>query len=194
VSGGTHEAIQIIIFRAASKMHVVRSIPPRCCISSVMAGNENAVKALHDLIATSNDAAEGFGKAAKGVHDRELSGWLAAASSQREDFSADLNKELKNMGEEPRLDLHEGGSLHKGWVDLEQRLRSTAPHLHSKDDKEILRECIAGESGSLQHFDHALAQNLNEDVRSLVLLQRTRVEDDLNDLQSRVARGREHSG
>jgi hypothetical protein len=109
-----------------------------------MTGNENAVKALHDLIATSNDAVEGFGK-------------------------------------------------HKGWVDLEQRLRSTASHAHSKDDKEIIRECISGESGSLSHFDHALAQNLNEDVRALVLLQRTTVQDDLTYLQSRVDRGHAHS-
>lgn len=102
-----------------------------------MTETERAVKALHDLIATSNDAAEGFAKAAKGVHDTELSNWLAAASDQREAFSGDLRKELKNMGEEPRLDLHVGGILHKGWVDLEQRLRSTAPHHHSKDDRRL---------------------------------------------------------
>src|SRR4051794_12641551 len=102
-----------------------------------MSDNERTVKALHDLIATSNDAAEGFAKAAKGVHDPEISNWLAAASNQREGFSAELSKALKDMGEEPRLDLHVGGILHKGWVDLEQRLRSTEPHLHSKDDKEI---------------------------------------------------------
>jgi uncharacterized protein (TIGR02284 family) len=158
-----------------------------------MTDNANAAKALHDLIATSNDASEGFAKAAKGVHDSELSDWLAAASNQRESFVADLTKELKNMGEEPRLDLHVGGILHKGWVDLEQRLRSTAPHLHSKDDKEILRECIAGETGSISHFDHALTQNLTEDTRALVLLQRTAVQDDLNYLQDRVDRGQAHS-
>jgi len=158
-----------------------------------MTDNESAVKALHDLIATSNDASEGFAKAAKGVHDTELSNWLAAASNQRDSFVADLTKELKNMGEEPRTDLHVGGILHKGWVDLEQRLRSTAPHLHSKDDKEIIRECIAGESGSLRHFDHALAQNLNEDVRALIVLQRTAVQDDLTYLQGRVDRGHAHS-
>jgi uncharacterized protein (TIGR02284 family) len=158
-----------------------------------MSDNERTVKALHDLIATSNDAAEGFAKAAKGVHDTEISNWLAAASNQREGFSADLSKALKEMGEEPRLDLHVGGILHKGWVDLEQRLRSTEPHLRSKDDKEILRECIAGESGSLSHFDHALAQNLNEDVRTLVVEQRTQVEDDLTYLQTRVNRRQAHS-
>jgi len=157
-----------------------------------MTENERTVKALHDLIATSNDAAEGFAKAAKGVHDTELSNWLAAASNQRESFAADLTKELKNMGQEPRVDLHVGGILHKGWVDLEQRLRSTAPHLHSKDDVEIIRECIAGESGSLSHFDHALAQNLHEDVRALVVIQRTALDDDLTYLQSKVSRTQSH--
>ncbi|MFL6415568.1 MAG: PA2169 family four-helix-bundle protein [Bryobacteraceae bacterium] len=158
-----------------------------------MTDHERTVKALHDLIATSNDASEGFAKAAKGVHDTELSNWFAAASSQRDSFSADLTKELKNLGEEPRLDLHEGGILHKGWIDLEQRLRSTDPHLRSKDDVEIIRECIAGETGSLRHFDHALTQNLNEDTRALVVLQRTAVRDDLTYLQSRVSRGHAHS-
>jgi hypothetical protein len=43
---------------------------------------KKALKALHDVIATCYDAAEGFGKAAKGVHGQALSDWLAAASGQ----------------------------------------------------------------------------------------------------------------
>jgi hypothetical protein len=50
---------------------------------------------------------------------------------------------LRHSGEEPRLDLDEGGILRRGWVDLEQRLRSTEPHVRSKDDKEVVRECLA---------------------------------------------------
>jgi hypothetical protein len=88
-------------------------------------------------------------------------GWLAAASADRERFAADLSHAVREMGEEPTLDLHEGGILHKGWVDLEQRLRSTEQHLHSKDDAEIIRECIPGHSGSLSHYDHALAPDLD---------------------------------
>lgn len=92
------------------------------------------------------------------------------------------------MGEKPRLDLHEGGILHKGWVDLEQRLRSTEQHLHSKDDQEIIRECIAGDSGSLPHYDHALAQELSADLRQTILQQRVVIEDNLVYLQSLVTR------
>ena len=135
-----------------------------------MKHSEKTSKAIHDLIATCNDAAEGYGKAAKGVRDPELSNWLATASSDREGFAADLSHELQEMGEEARVDLHEGGILHKGWVDLEQSITS-------KDDIEILRECIAGDSGSLSHYDHALAQELSSDLRSLIVEQRVAVED-----------------
>ena len=153
-----------------------------------MIENKKTSKALHDLVATCNDAAEGFAKAAKGVHGTDLSNWLAQASSDRERFAADLSHAIKELGEQPGVDLHEGGILHKGWVDLEQRLRSTEPHLRSKDDKEIVRECIAGDSGSLSHYDHALAREMNRDLRSLIIEQRSAVEDNLTYLQSMVDR------
>ncbi len=155
--------------------------------------NSKTLKALHDLAATCNDAAEGFAKAAKGVHDADLSNWLAQASADRERFAADLSRAVQEQGDQPRFDLHEGGILHKGWVDLEQRLRSTEPHLHSKDDKEIIRECIAGDSGSLSHYDHALAQELTADLRSLIIEQRSSVEDNLVYLQSKVDRQKSHT-
>lgn len=135
------------------------------------------IKAIHDLVATCNDAAEGFGKAAKGVHDDDLSNWLAAAADERLDFAQNLSRALSEMGEQPVHDLHEGGILRKGWVDLEQRLRSTAEHLHSKDDSEIIREVIAGDSNTLPHYDNALAQNLPPDIRAVIIGQRAAISD-----------------
>ena len=79
-----------------------------------MTDDKKALKAVHDLVATCNDAAEGFGKAAKGVHDTDLSNWLAAASADRLRFAAELGHALKQTGDERRLDLHEGGILHRG--------------------------------------------------------------------------------
>src|SRR4051794_19638122 len=113
-----------------------------------MTDHKKTLKALHDLVATCNDAAEGYAKAAKGVHDGHLSNWLAQASNDRERFAADLSHAIGELGDEPRVDLHEGGILRKGWVDLEQRLRSSGQPVGSKKDVEIIRECIAGDSGS----------------------------------------------
>ncbi len=90
----------------------------RLLVRPIMNPNEKTLQALHDLVATNNDAAEGYAKAAKGVHDTDLSNWLAQASDDRGRFAGELSKAIKDMGGEPRLDLHEGGILHKGWVDL----------------------------------------------------------------------------
>jgi uncharacterized protein (TIGR02284 family) len=153
-----------------------------------MTDHKKTLKALHDLVATCNDASEGYGKAAKGAHDPDLSNWLAQASADREHFASDLNFAIEQLGDQPRVDLHEGGILHKGWVDLEQHLRSTEEHPHSKDDREIIRECIAGDSGSLPHYDHALAQELPPDLRLLIIEQRTTVDDNVVYLQNRLDR------
>ena len=155
--------------------------------------DKKTLKALHDLVATCNDASEGYGKAAKGVHDVDLSNWLAQASADRAQFAADLSHAIVELGEQAGVDLHEGGILHKGWVDLEARLRSTERHLHSKDDKEIIRECIAGDSGSLSHYDHALAQELSPDLRSLIIEQKSTVDDNLVYLQKKMERQQSHS-
>lgn len=146
-----------------------------------MSEDKQLLNALHDLVATCNDSAEGYAKAAKDVHSPGLSNWLAQESADRGRFVAKLNRAIRQMGEQPRLDLHEGEILHRGWVDLEQRLRS-------KDDAEIIRECIGGDSGTLRRCDHALAQDLNSELRLLLVEQRTDVEDALVYLQKKVSR------
>ena len=144
--------------------------------------NSKSLRALHDLIATCNDAAEGYGKAAKGVHATELSDFLAAMAGERNEFAADLSKVVTELGGESRVDLHEGGILHKGWVDLDQSLRP-------KDDPEILKECIDGDKGTLKHYDHALSLDFPSDVRTALLAQKIAVEHDLDSLQSKIDRG-----
>ncbi len=144
--------------------------------------NEKALKALHDLVATCNDAAEGYAKAAKGVHDQELGDRLANISDERTRFGEDLTAALSRLGEQPRTDVHGGGILHAGWVDLEQSLRP-------KNDPEIVRECVAGDTGTLKHYDHALDQELPEEVRSTVQAQRTAVSRDIAYFGDKQARG-----
>jgi uncharacterized protein (TIGR02284 family) len=148
--------------------------------------NHKTLKALHDLAATCNDAAEGYAKAAKAVHDTDFSDWLAAVSDKREQFSADLENTIRNLGGEPREDLHQGGILHGGWVDLEQRLRP-------KDEQEIVQNCIAGDTGTLKHYDHILAQNLSPELRSLVQRQMEAVQQDLASLRGRASQAKSQS-
>ena len=147
--------------------------------------NDKPLAALHDLVATCNDSSEGFGKAAKGVGDEDLSNWLAQASSTRDTFAGELTAMVRKLGGAPRNDLHEGGILHRGWVDLDTRIRN-------KDAGEIVRECVLGEAGTLKHYDHALTLEYPEDLRSMLLEQRTAIDDDLTYLQNRIGHHQNH--
>jgi len=48
------------------------------------------IRTLKDLIATCRDSEEGFGKAAKGVHDDNLRTRFVAIEKQRSDFADEL--------------------------------------------------------------------------------------------------------
>lgn len=138
--------------------------------------NQELVTVLNDLIATCNDSWEGFGKAAKGVHDDGLRSYLTDVSLQRAGFARRLSDEVKKAGGEPAQAGHGGGILHQGWVDLETRLRS-------KNDGEIRVECIQGEEDTQKHYERAVDQNLPDDVRLIVERQFNEVQATLKELR-----------
>ncbi len=147
------------------------------------AANEAAVKALNDLIATCHDAEEGYAKAAKGVHHARLSDRLASISGARGRFAAELSGLIAGLGCEPVPGAHFGGILHRGWVDLETRIRS-------KSEIEIVQECRAGDEGTLKHYRHALSVDLPQAARPVVERQLEAVESDLHGLEDLMQKGR----
>ncbi len=140
--------------------------------------NKSVLKALNDLISTCHDAEEGYAKAAKGVHDKELSDRLTNISGQRSEFADELKPLVESLGGQPAQDAHFGGILHSGWVDLDTRIRP-------KEEHDILDDCRRGDEGTLKHYDHALAQSLSEAARATVERQRATVQTDLDMLRTR---------
>lgn len=143
-----------------------------------MAEDQNTIKALNDLIATCYDAEEGYAKAAKGVHDHELSGRLSALSGERGKFARRLSTVVLQLGGEPATDAHYGGILHSGWVDLETRIRP-------KSEQEILENCRQGDGGTLKHYRHALDQELPDEARLVVERQHKQIQSDIESLMQR---------
>lgn len=137
-----------------------------------------AIKLLNDLIATCYDAEEGYAKAAKGVHDHELSGRLTALSGERGKFARRLSAVVLQLGGEPATDAHYGGILHSGWVDLESRIRP-------KDEQEILEDCRRGDEGTLKHYQHALDNELPQEARMTVERQKKQIEAEISSLATR---------
>ena len=122
---------------------------------------DNLYRVLNDLIATCRDAEEGYGKAAKGVHSDELRDLLTRYSSQRADFAGELESLTRNQGRDPETTGRIGGVLHRGWVDLETRIRP-------KSDEEFIDNCLDGDTATLNHYERALADPLPPSVRAVL--------------------------
>jgi len=128
---------------------------------------------LNDLIATCRDSAEGFGKAAKGAHSDQLRQQLTEIERSRAEFAVELTQVAKDLGFKPEMTGHLGEILHRGWVDLETRIRP-------ESDGHLIEECRRGEEGTLKHFESALArQEFPAGARQLVEQQRERIREDL---------------
>jgi uncharacterized protein (TIGR02284 family) len=92
-------------------------------------------------------------------------------------MAEELRQAVTNTGLAASSDAHYGGILHRGWVDLETRLRG-------KNDAEIIRECLNGDEATLKHYDHALRQELDENLQSLVEKQRREVQMQIDEVTS----------
>jgi uncharacterized protein (TIGR02284 family) len=114
---------------------------------------KNATEILNDLISTCRDSQEGFSKAAKGVHSDDLRRVFMNIFEKRGRYV----DELRNLVLQERGTLadfpHGGGPLHRGWTDLETRIRP-------KSDPEFLNNCLDGDSTTLNHYIHALDSGL----------------------------------
>lgn len=134
------------------------------------------IDTLNDLMATCLDSEEGFGKAAKGVHNENLRNRFTAIAGQRAAFAEELAAEVKQSGAEPAVSGHESGPQHRGWRELETSIRP-------KDDTTFVAECQEGEENTLRHYEQALRRDLPQAVRGMLERQRLAVEGALLELR-----------
>lgn len=142
-----------------------------------MMEQEEVLKIIRDLAATCRDAEEGFNKAAKGVHSDKFLVTLDRYSTERSQFAAELDEAIRQRGAAPGDTGHGSGPLRRGWRELEARIRP-------KNDWEMVLECADGEESGLKHYDHALTQELPEDIRRILTVQRQSIERAVEDLRA----------
>jgi uncharacterized protein (TIGR02284 family) len=141
------------------------------------------LKALNDLISICHDAEEGYAKAAKGVHNPHLSDRFVALSDLRGRWAGELADLVSKLGGKPATDGSFSGILHRGWVDLETRIRS-------KSELEIVRECLAGETATVNHYNHALGLQLPPEASSIVQPQFDALQSQLQELEGLTGKGK----
>jgi len=147
-----------------------------------MTEQQGIVKILQDLAATCRDAEDCFNKAAKGVHNDELRSRFDRYSVERGQFANELDQAVQQNGGAPGDTGHGSGLLRRGWKEPEARIRP-------KGDVEMAQQAADGEESGLKHYDHALAANLPDDIRSLLERQRPSIRVAIDELRGVRTRG-----
>lgn len=145
--------------------------------NSIAQDTEALTRILNKLASACNESWEGFGKAAKGVHSDELRKWFTDISAQRLHFSNILADEITRLGGQPSQGGTASGILHRGWVDLEARIRP-------KDDASFGSNCAGGEESTMKHFERALEAEMPTELRTIVERQLNVIRSTVEQLRS----------
>lgn len=138
---------------------------------------DETIDTLNDLISTCRDAEEGYSKAAKGVHRREVRDRFLTCARRRSEFADELKEHVVRLGGTPAEAGHGGGVLHRGWVDLEQRIRP-------KTEAEFIMNCLNGEAETINHYRQAMSRPIPEDLRDMIERHFLEVERTMRELEN----------
>jgi uncharacterized protein (TIGR02284 family) len=117
------------------------------------------IRVLEQLLVSCQDGVEGYRRAAGDVEDEHVRRFLEHAAAEREEIASVMTNALVALGYKP---AHHGsalGAVHRRWIDVVARARSTSAILH---------ECQRGERETLAAFSSAAGRELREDVREVV--------------------------
>ncbi len=124
---------------------------------------------LKSLIETCKDGQEGFRTAAEGIEgDERLTSFLHSCSEQRGRFVAELEEEMRKLGDFSTESSSIASSIHRGWINLKGAL--TGKNSHS-----ILAECERGEDSALKEYQKALDAGLPVLLDAIVARQRQEI-------------------
>ena len=112
------------------------------------------------------DSEEGYAHAATLVSDAHLSAIFLEISETRTALIPRLRGMIKSHGSDPEITGSPEGSIHRWWMSLRDTLTND-------ELKDVLIECIRGESSLLEAMDNAIASgNLDGSVDEVVRLVR----------------------
>ncbi|ELR22355.1 uncharacterized protein ACA1_253410 [Acanthamoeba castellanii str. Neff] len=137
------------------------------------AASASPVSTLNTLIETTKDSKEGFKTAADHVKDANIKKNFQEYAQQREQFSKELQDQVKKLGGTPETSGSTLGAIHRGWVNLKSAL--------TVSDKAIVSEVVNGETVAEKYFvDASKDQSLPQEALGLVQKQHAKVQESLN--------------
>lgn len=114
--------------------------------------HKETVNLLQGILEKNYDAEKGYKKAMTDAENPALKNFLQAQALQRSNFATAIDKELRDLGEEPKESGSVTGSLHRAWIDIKSSLAGN-------DDEAVLEEVIRGEKASVDEYQDAINNN-----------------------------------
>lgn len=116
---------------------------------------------LEDLVKINNDRIEGYQKAISQTKDSDLKSLFERMLADSKQYTTELNKELRSLGEERERDSTFAGKIYRTWMDVKVSFGGNDRH-------SILASCEFGEDAAQRSYREALQQNLPQEVREMV--------------------------
>ncbi|MCL8008762.1 ferritin-like domain-containing protein [Gelidibacter japonicus] len=126
--------------------------------------HKDTVNVLQGIIEKNYDAEKGYKKAMQDAKNPALKNFLKQQALQRSTFATAIDKELRDLGEEPKESGSITGSLHRAWIDIKSSVAGN-------DDEAVLEEVIRGEKASVDEYEdvmkkHTLAPKIQNVLQS----------------------------
>src|SRR5690606_31283985 len=134
---------------------------------------EDISSKLNDLLERTYDAEKGFKKAAENTEHTYLKRYFERKSLERQNFSIELNNEIRSFGESPEKSGSFEGTAHRAWMDVKALFSSD-------NDESMLEEAIRGENTALNDYNDVINDHgLPMSTQSILIKQRDTIAKDL---------------
>lgn len=147
--------------------------------TSLEEGREEAHKETVDLLQgileKNYDAEKGYKKSMLDAKNPALKNFLQQQALMRSNFATAIDKEIRDLDEEPIESGSITGKLHRAWIDIKSSVAGD-------DDEAVLEEVIRGEKASVEEYQDALKKyTLSPKIQGVLQSQ-------MNDIQSTLSR------
>jgi uncharacterized protein (TIGR02284 family) len=135
------------------------------------------IATLNRLIAACRDGEKGYHTAARDVHASDLKELFDSYAQQRAQLAAELEDEVRRLGDAAQHKGTWAGLLHRGWMNLKATFKG-------RDAAMILAECERGEQAALEVCEEARGEPMADPLRALLERLYTQVKETQGRLQA----------
>lgn len=123
--------------------------------------NSEVIETLNDLAEISRDGEKGFLAAAEDVQDPKLKAIFRSAAARCAEGARELESKIVSLGGETSESGSVTGAVHRAWTNLKATLTD-------RTERAVLEEVERGEDAAKEAYEHAIAQPVPPEIRTII--------------------------